>query len=107
MSPIAAWAAGDTNRAPSYFQEHRRHSSLNDWFALRFAEVHGGILLTGDGDPRRIATGNGVEVHGALWAVVLTADHATCLRRQLTGASEIEVREIVPETDPVRHSLPT
>jgi hypothetical protein len=82
-------AAGDTNRAPSYFREHRRHSSLNDWFALRFAEVHGGILLTGDGDPRRIAIGNGVEVHGALWAVVLTADHATCLRGQLTGALDV------------------
>ncbi len=54
-------------RAGRYFNEHSR-LKLNDCFALTLAEeIEECILLTGDGPLRRIAEGNGIEVHGVLW----------------------------------------
>jgi hypothetical protein len=57
----------ESARAIAYFRRHRLQLSPNDCFAWRLAEVHRGILMTGDGDLRRIAAENGVEVHGVLW----------------------------------------
>lgn len=55
-------------RAGQYFNQHAR-LKLNDCFALVLAEEIGDcILLTGDGPLRTIAEGNGIEVHGVLWA---------------------------------------
>jgi hypothetical protein len=41
--------------AMGYFRQHRAQLSLNDCFAWRLAEVHQGILMTGDGDLRKLA----------------------------------------------------
>ncbi len=54
-------------QAGRYFNQHGR-LKLNDCFALTLAEeIEECILLTGDGPLRRIAEGNGIEVHGVLW----------------------------------------
>lgn len=71
--------------AMDYFRQHRAHLSLNDCFAWRLAEIHEGILMTGDGDLRRLAGRNGVEVHGVLWAIGLMAEHKTCPGAQLAN----------------------
>lgn len=67
-----------TRQASDYFRQYRRHLSLNDCFAWRLAEMHQGILMTGDGNLRKLAAEAGVEVHGTLWAIELMATHATC-----------------------------
>ena len=43
--------------------------SAYDIFALSIAKVRRIILLTGDGRLRKVATQEGVEVHGTLWVV--------------------------------------
>jgi len=78
----------DTRLATDYFRRHRRHLSLNDCFAWRLAEVHEGILMTGDGSLRRFAGASGVEVHGTLWAIELMAAHGTCSTPALVQALE-------------------
>lgn len=71
--------------AMGYFRQHRAQLSMNDCFAWRLAEVHQGILMTGDGDLRKLAGGNGVEVHGVLWAIELMAKHDTCPKPRLAS----------------------
>ncbi len=75
-----------TRQASIYFRQHRQHLSLNDCFAWRLAERHAGILMTGDGKLRQIASSAGVEVHGTLWAIELMMKHATCPRDRLIEA---------------------
>ena len=70
--------ADDTSRALEYFREHRRQLSLNDCFAWRLAEVHQGILMTGDSNLRKLALASGLDVHGVLWIIELMAKHGTC-----------------------------
>lgn len=54
-------------RAARYFNKHRR-LKLNDCFALTLAEdTKDSILLTGDGQLRRIAQASGIEVRGVHW----------------------------------------
>ena len=67
----------DAQFAIAYFRQHRRHLSLNDCFAWRLAEVHQGILMTGDGNLRKLAGRSGLDVHGALWIIELMAEHNT------------------------------
>jgi len=76
----------DTTRALAYFRTHRRVLSVHDCFAWRLAEVHKGILMTGDAGLRAIATKNGVEVHGTLWVAELISRHATCSLQTLVDA---------------------
>jgi hypothetical protein len=72
--------------APEPFRQHRLQLSVNDCFAWRLAEVHQGILMTGDADLRELAGQSGVEVHGVLWAIELMSRHATCRTKQLINA---------------------
>lgn len=48
-----------------------RHRALsaNDCFCLVTALIHRGILLTGYALLRKVATANGLRVHGVLWVV--------------------------------------
>ena len=48
-----------------------RHPALspNDCFCYVAADVHAGILLTGDRQLRNVAAANGLRVHGVLWVV--------------------------------------
>ena len=56
-------------RAARHFNMHAR-LELNDCFALVLAEeIRDCILLTGDSPLRAMATADGIEVHGALWAI--------------------------------------
>lgn len=80
---IGALDGAETVNAVGYFRQHRAQLSLNDCFAWRLAEVHQGILMTGDGDLRKLAGRNGVEVHGVLWAIELMAQHDTCPKSRL------------------------
>ena len=44
--------------------------SVNDGFAFALAEGHpGSILLSGDGELRRLAAEHEMEVHGVLWVI--------------------------------------
>lgn len=57
------------------------HPSLspNDCFCLVSTHCHGGgILLTGDGLLRRVATAKGLRVHGVLWIVDELRKAAVC-----------------------------
>lgn len=76
-------AGTEAVNAMAYYRQHRAKLSLNDCFAWRLAEVHQGILMTGDGDLRKLAGRKGVEVHGALWAIELMSEHRTCSRKRL------------------------
>jgi len=78
----------DVATALGYYRQHRTQLSLNDCFAWRLAEVSRGILMTGDGDLRKLAGRSGVEVHGALWAIELIAQHRTSTSKRLTRALE-------------------
>ena len=65
-----------------------RHPALspNDCFCHVTAQVHAGILLTGDRQLRSVATANGLRVHGVLWIIdELEAAHA-CSTVVLTRA---------------------
>lgn len=64
-----------------------RHPALsaNDCFCLVTALVHSGILLTGDAQLRRTATGYGLDVHGVLW-IVDELHAAACPAALLTDA---------------------
>ena len=61
------------------FDVAERHPALsaNDCFCLVTALVHSGILLTGDAQLRRAATGHSLDVHGVLW-IVDQLDAAAC-----------------------------
>ena len=44
--------------------------SVHDGFAFALAESHpGSILLSGDGELRKLATEHEMEVHGVLWVI--------------------------------------
>jgi predicted nucleic acid-binding protein len=46
------------------------HLSVHDGFAFALAESHPGcILLTGDGELRKLASEHAIEVHGILWII--------------------------------------
>lgn len=93
---VGSLDGSDTLQATSYFRQHRQRLSLNDCFAWRLAEVHQGILMTGDGDLRKLAADAGVEVHGTLWAIELMGQHATCPVVQLVAAlAQLEADPLV------------
>ena len=49
---------------------------MNDGLAFALAESQpGSLLLTGDGLLRSVATGVGIEVHGALWVIDQLHEH--------------------------------
>ncbi len=64
-----------TRCARDYFLQHRQQLSLSDCFAWRLAEVHDGILMTGEARLIAIATAANVEVRGILWAIEMMAKH--------------------------------
>ena len=65
-----------------------RHPALsaNDCFCHVAAEVHAGILLTGDRQLRRVATANGLRVHGVLWIIDELEAAGACSASVLTRA---------------------
>ncbi len=70
--------ADNTQHAIGYYRQNRNKLSMNDCFALRLTEVHSGILMSGDGDLRKLAQSMGVEVHGVLWTIELLDSHKKC-----------------------------
>ena len=52
--------------------------SPNDCFCFVAADVHTGILLTGDRQLRNVATANGPPVHGVLWIIDQLHATGTC-----------------------------
>lgn len=51
-----------------YAMQYRK-PSRNDLFALVLAQDKNCPLITGDGDLRKAATNEGIEVHGTIWLV--------------------------------------
>ena len=66
--------------------EHHRALSANDCFCLITARVRRGILLTGDGHLRRVATDEGLRVHGVLWVIDELAAAQACATSLLVEA---------------------
>jgi len=61
--------ASSVLRAYRYFNRHKP-LKVYDCFAWALAEDLGdSILLTGDGQLRKIVSSNGIEVHGVLWII--------------------------------------
>ena len=69
--------------------EHHPGLSPNDCFCLITALTHSGILLTGDNLLRKVATANGLQVHGVLWVIDELDAKRICARSLLTQALEI------------------
>lgn len=65
-----------------------RHPSLsaNDCFCYVTADIHAGILLTGDRQLRRVAAENGLRVHGVLWIIDELHAADACAVSMLTQA---------------------
>lgn len=65
-----------------------RHPALsaNDCFCHVTADIHTGILLTGDRLLRNVATGNGLRVHGVLWVIDELLAAGACSACQLIRA---------------------
>lgn len=64
--------------------------SANDCFCLVTTRYHeNGILLTGDRLLRRVATGEGLRVHGALWVIDELHAHGVGSAELLVSALEI------------------
>jgi hypothetical protein len=64
--------------------------SIHDCFAFTLAERNPGcILLTGDGLLRSAADGNGIEVHGVLWAIDEMHKASTATTTQIVDALEL------------------
>ena len=60
--------------------------SINDCFALAYAQQHKCILMTGDGPLRSLAERLNLEVHGFLWAASEIADRKTFPLDRLVAA---------------------
>ena len=60
--------------------------SANDSLCIVTALAHRGILLTGDALLRRVATDNGLRVHGVLWIVDELHAAGACARSLLIQA---------------------
>lgn len=64
--------------------------SANDCFCLVSAQSHeNGVLLTGDGLLRRVATEKAVEVHGVLWMIDELSSAGACADDVLIAALEV------------------
>ena len=61
----------DADEVRAAFAVKERHPPLsaNDCFCYVTAHIHSGVLLTGDALLRRVATDNGLQVHGVLWVI--------------------------------------
>ena len=74
------------------FALKREHSRLsaNDCFALVTAACQeNGILLTGDGQLRKVATARDVRVHGVLWIIDELHGAGACESELLISALEV------------------
>lgn len=74
------------------FALKREHSRLsaNDCFALVTAACQeNGILLTGDGQLRKVATARDVRVHGVLWIIDELRAARACETELLISALEV------------------
>ena len=67
-------------------KKHHSDLSANDCFCLVTARVYSGILLTGDAFFRKVATENGLRVHGVLWVVDELEAAEMCSRSLLSRA---------------------
>ena len=67
-------------------QRQRPALSANDCFCYVTAAVHSGILLTGDALLRRVASEDGLRVHGVLWLVDELDRARACPRPRLKRA---------------------
>jgi hypothetical protein len=80
-----------TAAAFAHFRSNAKRVSLNDCFALTYAEQQACILMTGDGPLRTLATKLNVEIHGVLWAAEHIADKQTCSLDKLSRATVYHV----------------
>ena len=80
--------AAEVERAFALREQHRALSA-NDCFCLVTALANRGILLTGDGLLRRVATDKGLHVHGVLWVIDELAVAGACATSLLIEALRV------------------
>ncbi|EAQ96910.1 hypothetical protein KT71_11434 [Congregibacter litoralis KT71] len=79
----------ETQRAQDYANRFLP-LAVYDCFALVLAEVNdNSMLLTGDGNLRKVAEGHDVETHGVLWAVDQMEAHTEISVRVLLDALQL------------------
>ena len=61
---------------PFFQAEHRRYNlSPADYSVLTYSKNNGYVLLTGDGNLRKVALSEGVEVHGSIYVITQMVEH--------------------------------
>jgi predicted nucleic acid-binding protein len=88
---------GDEISALDDLKEAHGNSALADVSCYFVAKKHGHPLLTGDGQLRKQATKDGLEVHGALWLldqlvahqIIATAHAAAALQAMLDAGARL------------------
>ena len=94
----------EVGRALNLRNEHPALSA-NDCFCHISAESHAGILLTGDALLRKVASENGLEVHGILWVIdeLLAARAcATCVLKHALRAWQSDNSVFLPDAEIAR-----
>lgn len=70
-------------------KSHHPSLSANDCFCYVTALAYTGMLLTGDAQLRRVASENGLPVHGVLWVIDELADAEACDKSLLIEALQV------------------
>jgi predicted nucleic acid-binding protein len=95
---------GDQVAVAEKLAEKYRRPTRNDLFALVLAKAEKSVLLTGDGNLRKAAENEGVEVHGTLWLLDKMIERQAISRARAATALELMVEHgsRFPEHEVVR-----
>jgi predicted nucleic acid-binding protein len=75
---------------PFFQSEHKRYNlSPADYSVLTYSKNNSYVLLTGDGNLRKVALSEGVEVHGTIYVVAEMVEHH--ILTELQGAMKLEM----------------
>jgi predicted nucleic acid-binding protein len=83
---------GDQVAVADKLAEKYQQPTRNDLFALALAKADKAILLTGDGNLRKAADEEGVEVHGTLWLLDRMVEQQAISRARAATALETMVK---------------
>ena len=75
---------------PFFQAEHKRYNlSPADFSVLTYSKNNNYMLLTGDGNLRKVALSEGVEVHGTIYIISEMVEHH--ILSELQGAQKLEI----------------
>ena len=75
---------------PFFLAEHKRYNlSPADFSVLTYSKNNNYVLLTGDGNLRKVAISEGVNVHGTIYIIAEMVEHH--ILTELQGAQKLEM----------------